>query len=344
VSTRGKVSVSTANTSTLQKRLEAIWYEGAAGKHWLYPLEALYKALARLDRWVKTKQSVEHPVPVIVVGNISVGGTGKTPLVVYLCELLKNAGYTPGIITRGYGGKNTDWPVLVDKYSDPAMCGDEPALMAQRTGVAVIAGPDRNQDIEQLLNNHKVDVVISDDGLQHYRLQRDIEIVVIDGARGLGNERCLPAGPLREPASRLDSCDFVVFNEATPDAGYSMQLVAANVCHLNSDIQQPLSQWKNIKVHAISGIGNPSRFFQTLKAAGVDVVEHHFPDHYQFTKADIVFADDLPVVMTEKDAVKCKQFASCKHWYVPVSATLNDRFQQDILSKLGSIVADTKSA
>jgi len=335
-------NASTSNTSALQERLESIWYEGAAGKQWLYPFEALYKALARLDRWIKKKQAIKHPVPIIVVGNISVGGTGKTPLVVYLCHLLRNAGYSPGIITRGYGGKNTDWPVLVDENSSPVEYGDEPVLMAQRTGVAVVAGPDRNKDVELLLKNHNVDVVISDDGLQHYRLERDIEIAVIDGTRGLGNERCLPAGPLREPASRLDACDFAVSNEATPAAKHNMQLKAQSVHRLNSAIQQPLSQWKGMQVHAVTGIGNPSRFFLTLHNAGLDIIEHRFPDHYQFQKTDITFLDNLPVVMTEKDAVKCRQFASGGHWYVPVSAELNDHFDQELLSKLASVTATNR--
>lgn len=336
MSPQRKDIASTANTSALHRRLESIWYKGARGKQWLYPLEALYKTLARLDRWIKKKQAIKHPVPIIVVGNISVGGTGKTPLVIYLCELLKNAGYSPGIITRGYGGKNTQWPVLVDKNSSPVKCGDEPVLMAQRTGVPVMAGPDRNKNVEQLLNNNKIDVVISDDGLQHYRLMRDIEIVVIDQARGLGNERCLPAGPLREPASRLDSCDFVVMNEANPAGEYSMQLEASSAHSLNSAIQQPLSHWKGVEVHAVTGIGNPARFFLTLKSAGLDVIEHSFPDHHPFEAEDIVFADDLPVLMTEKDAVKCRQFATDQHWVVPVSAALNDRFDQNLLSKLAA--------
>ena len=343
MSSKSKQSTVVSNTSALQKRLEAIWYDGAPGKQWLYPFETLYKALAHLDRRIKQKQAIEHPVPIIVVGNISVGGTGKTPLVIYLCELFIKAGYTPGIITRGYGGKNTVWPVLVTKNSNPVECGDEPVLMAQRTGVNVVAGPDRNKDIEQLLQNGEVDVVISDDGLQHYRLKRDIEIVVIDQLRGLGNKRCLPAGPLREPAKRLDTCDFVVSNETVRTADYSMQLKAQSVCRLNSTIQQPLSTWKGTTVHAVTGIGNPSRFFHTLKSAGLDVIEHQFPDHYQFKGADIIFADDFPVVMTEKGAVKCVRFAveaaSEKHWYVPVSAELNDRFDQDLLSKLASVAA-----
>jgi len=333
-------SNATAQTSFLQQRLESIWYEGGAGKQLLYPLELLYRTLAYLDGSIKKAQSVKHPISVIVVGNISVGGTGKTPLVVYLCELLKEAGYSPGIITRGYGGKSTHWPAVVNADSSPVDFGDEPVLMARRTNVPVVAGPNRNHDIETLLAQTDVDVVISDDGLQHYRLQRDIEIAVIDQVRGLGNQRCLPAGPLREPAKRLKQCDFVVMHELEPAADYSMQLKAQFVHRLNSDIQQPLPDWQARTVHAVTGIGNPARFFQMLKSFGLDVIEHSFPDHYQFSESDIVFEDELTVVMTEKDAVKCRAFAADQHWFVPVSAVLNQRFSQDLLAKLKIIAAE----
>ncbi|MGB1310255.1 MAG: tetraacyldisaccharide 4'-kinase [Leucothrix sp.] len=325
--------------SQWQRCLEAIWYNGAPGKQCLYPLEAVYKTLARFDRYTKLKQSIEHPVPIIVVGNISVGGTGKTPLVIYLCDLLIRAGYSPGIITRGYGGRATSWPVAVESSSCPADVGDEPVLMAQRTAVPVVAGPNRNEDVAYLLKHHNIDVVVSDDGLQHYRLQRDIEIVVIDQSRGLGNQRCLPAGPLREPASRLQHCDFVVANETVPAAPYSMQLNVQHLRHLNSGDQQPLSDWEGLAIHAVTGIGNPQRFYHVLKAAGLRVIEHSFPDHHPFGVTDITFADGLPILMTEKDAVKCREFATNQHWYVPVSATLNTDFDKQLLAKLAVVAA-----
>ena len=331
---------SSEKTSWLQQRLESIWYSGAPGKYFLYPLEFIYKALARLDRVIKTKQMVGHPIPIIVVGNISVGGTGKTPLVIYLCEQLKKAGYSPGIITRGYGGKSTVWPALVVRDSNPTDYGDEPVLMAKRADVPVVAGANRNQDIDKLLKNGGVDVVISDDGLQHYALQRDIEIAVIDKARGLGNQRCLPAGPLREPPSRLEDCDFVVINEPMPVSEYSMQLVATQVCNLKTLIKQPLLDWEGLTVHAVTGIGNPTRFFDTLESSGIKVIEHRFPDHHPFCEADITFSDGLPVVMTEKDAVKCELFATDQHWSMPIDAKLNDLFMQNLLVLLESVNAE----
>lgn len=327
-----KQQPSQQNTPWLQRVLENIWYRGASGTFLLKPLESIYRLLAYLNKRSGLKQQVDHTVPVIVVGNISVGGTGKTPLVVYLAELLLKAGYKPGIITRGYGGNSSVWPVQVNSDSDPQVYGDEPVLMAQRSGVAVVAGPDRNADVATLLKQNDVNIVISDDGLQHYKLKRDIEIVVIDGERGLGNENCLPAGPLREPKSRLSSCDFVIINETVASAEYSMQLCAKQIHRLNSQFQQPLSEWQGREIHAVTGIGNPPRFFEMLESFGLTIKRHAFPDHHAFSRADIEFADENPVVMTEKDAVKCRSFARDYHWYIPVSASVSSAFGENLLA------------
>ncbi|WP_245929705.1 tetraacyldisaccharide 4'-kinase [Leucothrix pacifica] len=328
------------NTSWLQRILETIWYQGGSGAYLLKPLEALYRLLARLDKHFSLNKQVNHFVPVIVVGNISVGGTGKTPLVIYLAHLLKEAGYRPGIITRGYGGSASHWPLLVEADGDASLYGDEPVLMAQRSGVPVVAGPDRNADVDALLQPGNIDIVISDDGLQHYRLKRDIEIVVIDGERGLGNEYCLPAGPLREPKSRLASCDFVIFNEPEPHSELSMQLQATLIRRLNSDLKQPLSDWKGRHIHAVTGIGNPLRFFNMLEESGLMVTRHSFPDHHAFSQADVDFADEIPVVMTEKDAVKCRGFAKDNHWFVPVTAIVTSAFAENLLARINEIKSD----
>ena len=324
-------------TPWLQQKLEHIWYQGGSGAFLLKPLESIYRLLAFLDKRSSLAKQIVHSVPVIVVGNISVGGTGKTPLVIYVAKLLQEAGYKPGIVTRGYGGKTTDWPVLVNPDSNPSDFGDEPVLMAQRSHVPVVAGPDRNADIETILKHNKVNIIISDDGLQHYRLKRDIEVAVIDGERGLGNQYCLPAGPLREPPVRLKQCDFVVVNELFAEAEYSMQLCADQIHRLNSEYQQPLSQWQGSRVHAVTGIGNPARFFRMLEQLGLDVIHHAFPDHHAFSFGDIDFADDFPVLMTEKDAVKCRSFAKDHHWFIPVSASVNKEFTTELLALIQKI-------
>jgi tetraacyldisaccharide 4'-kinase len=332
--THPSISTKPTNTSRLQRILESIWYEGAAGAWLLWPLEALFRLAAKWNRSKQLSKQIPHPVPIIIVGNISVGGTGKTPMVIYLVELLKSAGYSPGIITRGYGGKATQWPAEVTPNADPALYGDEPVLMARRAGVPVIVGPERNESVDLMLQTHSVDIIISDDGLQHYRLKRDIEIVLIDAARGLGNKHCLPAGPLREPASRLDECDFVVMHEAEPSAELSMQLATGDLYNLKTGAQQPLSTYKGMTVHAVTGIGNPPRFFRMLRGFGLTVIEHAFPDHHRFSLADIEFADEIPVLMTEKDAVKCKAFATADHWVVPVTATVSSVFGERLLARL----------
>lgn len=329
-------------TSWLQRTLEKVWYQGGKGAFLLRPLEAVYRFLAIINKRVSLSKQVNHQVPVVVVGNISVGGTGKTPLVIYLADLLQEAGYKPGIITRGYGGLSQQWPANVEAHSDTVLYGDEPVLMAQRSGVPVVAGPDRNDDIDTLLKQHDVNIVISDDGLQHYKLKRDIEIVVIDGARGLGNQYCLPAGPLREPLSRLSRCDFVVVNEAKPAATISMQLVCDRGCHLKTNHQQPLSEWRGKHIHAVTGIGNPDRFFDMLEDLGFHCIKHAFPDHHAFSFADIDFGDDFPVIMTEKDAVKCRAFADDHHWFIPVSATVSKVFANDLLAQIRNIECENK--
>ncbi|MCL4168831.1 UNVERIFIED_CONTAM: hypothetical protein GTU68_038165 [Idotea baltica] len=206
--------------------------------------------------------------------------------------------------------------------------------MAQRTDVPVVAGPDRNADVEFLVSNTDVNIVISDDGLQHYRLKRDIEIVLIDGERQLGNQRCLPAGPLREPVSRLAECDFVIVNEQSPQAQYSMKLLAESAKGLISQELLPLSEWCGREVHAVTGIGNPQRFFTLLKSLGIIIIEHSFPDHHAFSQVDVDFGDELPVMMTEKDAVKCKAFAQSFHWVVPVTAKVSGPLFSELLEKI----------
>ena len=322
---------------SLADSLARRWYDGSPRPWLLRPLTWLYRAVvavrARLYRhgWLAS----EHlPVPVLVVGNITLGGTGKTPLVIALVEHLHRQGWHPGVVSRGYGGTQ-ETPALLPDIPDPTCFGDEPCLIRRRTGVPVAVGRDRPA-AAQLLLEAGCNIVIADDGLQHYRLQRDIEICVIDGERRLGNGLMLPCGPLREPPSRLQRVDFRVCNGGEADAGeVSMQLTGDRAWHLrDSEREQPLPAFADRPVHAIAGIGNPARFFDSLRAQGLKVIEHPFPDHHAYVRDDFDFGDDLPVLMTEKDAVKCVGFAHDRCWSVPVIAVLPDTFFHQVTQHL----------
>jgi tetraacyldisaccharide 4'-kinase len=303
--------------------LNRIWYDRPAPPWWLIPLSLTYGAASGTRRFLyarRLRRSVRLCRPVIVVGNLTVGGTGKTPLVCWLAARLVERGFQPGIVTRGYGG-SLRGVRLVKASDDPAVMGDEPILLARRTGVPVAAGRDRPA-AAQLLVDSGCDVVVSDDGLQHYALSRDCEIVVIDGDRRFGNGWLLPAGPLREGRARLGEADAVVVNggRALLDGALSMRLEARSAVALNGERTRPLPTFAGLQVHAVAGIGHPERFFNMLRAHGIEVIGHALPDHARLTPADVDFPDSKPVLMTEKDAVKCRHAADDRHWYVPVSA------------------------
>jgi len=335
---------SNQQTSKLQQWLENIWYHNGSGKFLLMPLTALYCAINSFQRFKNSNNKTELPCPVIVVGNITVGGTGKTPLTIYIVKLLQKAGYKPAIITRGYGGKAKIWPQSVTAESDPQLVGDEAVLMASRTQVPVYAGADRLQSIEALIKAHNCDVIISDDGMQHYKLPRDIQIAVLDGARMLGNGWCLPAGPLRERKQRLDACELLVVNGEVSDnrkddlqvmAFFTMNLHGITLTNLVTREQLELDTFSQKTVHAVTGIGNPQRFFDALeKQGGLQLKTHSFPDHHDFIEVDLQFGDDLPVIMTEKDAVKCQKFSKTNFWSLPVTAELDKTFKEALLSLL----------
>lgn len=300
----------------LERWLLNVWYgNDRLGKYLLLPLTGLFCVLASWRRWQHKRQQVKHPVPVIVVGNISVGGTGKTPLVIWLVERLREAGFKPGVVSRGYQRQGND-------------LGDEPTLIKQRTQVPMAIGSDRNQAIASLLQEYACDMVIADDGLQHYRMGRDVEICVVDGQRRFGNGFCLPAGPLREPVSRLQSCDFVVVN------GDTMQMRGDTLVNLATDQAQPLTAWAGKIVHVVTGIGNPQRFLYTLELAGLQVIPHLYPDHYAFTGTELGFSDTHPIIMTEKDAVKCRPFAGHNAWYLPIEAVPDEALAHALLTRL----------
>lgn len=320
------------------KRLEHYWYSLNPVSLALWPLGLLFCTIA-LVRGLSYRRgllkSYSAGVPVIVVGNLTVGGSGKTPLVIRLIELLQEAGHRPGIVSRGYKGRAGDWPRAVSPHSDPHEVGDEPVLLARRCDCPVMVGPDRVAAARALLKTHHCDVIVSDDGLQHYRLKRDLEIVVIDGNRRLGNGFCLPAGPLREPSWRLRGVDFVVGNGAAQEGEYLMTLAGERAINLtDSSISCSLAGFRGVLVHAIAGIGDPPRFFRYLRDRGIRTVEHPFPDHHPFVAADLEFGDELPVLMTEKDAVKCQRLAPEGCWYVPVEARLDTDLERRFLVRV----------
>lgn len=326
------------------RNLEYYWYNKGGITLLLLPLSWLFCAIAILRRLlyrIGVLKVHRLPVPVIIVGNISVGGTGKTPLVTWLVELLRTQGYTPGIVSRGYGGGASHWPQQVRADSDPRMVGDEAVLLSRRTACPMAVGPNRVDAAEALLSYTDCDIIVADDGLQHYALGRDIEIVVIDGVRRFGNQHCLPAGPLREPLGRMKTVDLVVTNGVAGAREYHMELVPTRMHNLaSSNKNMSLDQLTGKTVHAIAGIGNPDRFFQQLESHGLTVIEHPFPDHHPFEAKDIDFSDDIPVLMTEKDAVKCQSFAKDKHWSVPVDAKLDERMMPLMMRLLKQLETD----
>lgn len=274
-------------------------------------------------------------VPVIVVGNISVGGTGKTPLVAWLGRFLTSQGVRPAIICRGYGGTAKTWPQQVRVDSDPVVVGEESVLLARRSGCPVTAGPDRAAAVRALLEHTDCNLIISDDGLQHFRLARDLEIAVVDGVRRHGNGRCLPAGPLRERISTLSQFDILVTTEGAKRGEFELRLVPSALRRVLEDREQrSLNDFKGSSVHAVCGIGHPARFFRLVESHGIMVIRHEFADHHPFEPDEIRFDDGLPVLMTEKDAIKCRRFAGPEHWYVPVDAQPHRLFGDRVLTLL----------
>lgn len=329
--------------------IEKVWFKKHSAKYWLVPLLLpltllfyLVSAIRRFCYRANILQSCQIAKPVIVVGNIGVGGNGKTPVVLHLIELTKSLGLTPGVISRGYGGKVDTYPYLLDDNSTSDQAGDEPILIYQRYHIPVVVGSDRIASAEKLIEQG-CDIIISDDGLQHYRLKRDIELIIIDGKRLFGNGLLLPAGPLREGLWRLSSADFLIYNgnsdsleKNTANNALSMELSATTVIHLLTGKQVPItdfiSQYQS--VNAIAGIGDPDRFFSSLDGLGFDIVDKRgFIDHKNFTLDDLEqFKINLPLLMTEKDAVKCQGFAQENWWYMPVDAQLSEQDNHRLLS------------
>ena len=319
------------------------WQRITAVSVLLYPLSLVFRLVVALRRFAfraSLLRSSRLSVPVIVVGNITVGGTGKTPLVIWLASFLTREGFRPGIVSRGYGS-GSDAARRVTRDADASSVGDEPLLLARRTGCPMWIGKDRAAAAKALLRSDPAcNVIVSDDGLQHYALARDLEIAVIDGTRGLGNRLMLPAGSLREPPSRLRSVDAVVVNgddcPGFPDSPAIAMKLEGREFHnlLNPDHIVDASRFYNQRLHAVAGIGNPQRFFDHLAALGLRFEAHAFPDHHPYSAQDLAFAHADAVLMTEKDAVKCAAFAAETYWFLRVDAVPQSELGALLLQKL----------
>lgn len=321
--------------------LTSIWYRKSLHPiaMLLLPFAWMFGACVAIRRWLYRLgvfKTWYFKVPVIVVGNITVGGTGKTPFVIGLVKLLQSQGYRPGIVSRGVGGEQHAHPHWVKPNDSAKSVGDEALLLLQNSHCPIVICVDRVAAVRELLQRSNCNVVISDDGLQHYRLGRALEIVMVDGVRRFGNSRLLPAGPLREPPSRLHMADCVVVNgDENEFDEYTMSLEQdefVSVMHPQQRIHG--SEFSGTTVHAIAGIGHPERFFRMLKNAGINLITHSFPDHHLYQARELDFSDDLNVIMTEKDAVKCGSLVDERYWYLRITAKMNQKLEQTLLMKL----------
>jgi len=332
----------------LEGVVNRIWYGKSRAYMLLIPFSWLFALLAAMRRKGYSSgllNSYGVPVPVIVVGNITVGGTGKTPVTLWLAKVLQSKGMQPAIISRGYGGKTGNSTVQVFADSDPGIVGDEALLLAKGSGCPVFVDANRVEAAEHAVNGG-ADVIISDDGLQHYRLRRDVEIVVIDGSRGMGNGHLLPAGPLRERQRRLKTVDRILIQQedgqARPHYGNRafdirttrFTLAGETLYKINDEATLALKELANQSVHAVAGIANPERFFRQLERHGLKVIPHPMPDHAEISAQDVRFDDSLAVVVTEKDAVKCKAIAHDHLWYLPVDLEISDDQEMEWIGHL----------
>jgi tetraacyldisaccharide 4'-kinase len=339
-----------------QKRIHRVWYDGSGWYIALLPFAGLYWLVISLRRLLyragilRTKKA---GVPVIVVGNITAGGTGKTPTTVWLARALHDRGFSPGVVSRGYGGSKSGASMRVDAESDPAVVGDEPVLIAMRAACPVVVDANRVRAAAMLVEDG-ADLIIADDGLQHYALHRDYEVCVVDGSRGIGNGLLLPAGPMRETLRRIEIVDQVIVNgRLSQDAdklptgmqnAIEFQLVATEVCRQNGSLTRSIDRFSGTTVHAVAAIGNPVRFFDLLRGHGIQVIEHAFADHATLDSGKLDFADDFDILMTEKDAVKFPRRVSDRFWYVPVDMEIDPVIVGPWLQQVESRMRQTADA
>lgn len=316
----------------------SFWHRKSIFTYVLLPFSWLFQLICIVRRWYYSRnRQQDFQVPIIIVGNISLGGTGKTPLVGWLVHFLQNQGFNPGIVMRGYGGQGK--LIAVNSLSDAKVVGDEALLLVRKCNCPIVIGRDRTQAVKTLLaQSPQVDLVICDDGLQHYALERDLEIAVIDGKRRFGNGYCLPAGPLRESPQRLKQVDFVVTNGEPHKDEWEMTTALSSKAYRVSQSEhgRSLDDFRGQTVHAVAGIGNPERFFLMLQAKGINIIKHCFDDHHFFSGSDLRFQDNLPILMTEKDAVKCSSFAPSEAWFIPLEVHMPEAFSILLLRRINS--------
>ena len=326
----------------LETLIEKVWYSKNIFSLLLSPLSLIYISIIYLRYTLYQLGLISITkinVPTIVIGNIVAGGTGKTPLVIWLAKHFKDKGFLPGIVSRGYGGTYLSNIELVKPTSNPLLVGDEPVIIARNTNCPVVVAKIRAKGAKELVEKYNCNIILCDDGMQHYSLARDIEIAVIDGQRRFGNNYCFPAGPLREPKSRIFKADLIVSKYNARTCEHKMDYTYHQLVSLNELSKTiPISDLHGMTVHAIAGINNPDHFFSYLRSHKLELIIHKFPDHYSYTEDDVKFDDNFPVVMTEKDAVKCLNYSSDKHWYIPISAELSKSFVCDLDKLMGKII------
>ena len=328
--------------------IEQSWYQKRLWLWLLWPISLITKFAAKKRREKFLSQpalSWNSEAPIVVVGNLVVGGTGKTPIVIWLTKLLERNGYKPGVVSRGYGGSSPKNPIIVNNETSVSISGDEPLIIFQNTQRPVCISSNRISAVNKLLKETDTNIIISDDGLQHYKMNRDLEIVVFDGNRGIGNGLCLPAGPLREPLERLEEADFMVSSSKytqlnTKHKNYLMNYQPIEWVRISDNKRFAADSWLLSKnVHAVAGIGNPAKFYKTLSNLGLNPIPHSFPDHYQFVEEDLEFGDSLPIIMTEKDAARCLELDNKNIWYLSIEATFEDKeFEREVLNKIKTVL------
>lgn len=330
-------------------RVQRLWYSDRRPLWPLWPLGWLYWRIAARRRRHLQGHQKSLDVPVIVVGNITAGGTGKSPLTSWLANWLRGQGWRPVILSRGYGAHSADQPVLVDDNSQPDQVGDEPLMLLHSAGCPVVVDRDRLRAAQWVQSRDLGDILLCDDGLQHYRLPRDIELAVFDGSRGIGNGAPIPVGPLREPVERLAEVDFVVTNgepgNRVPDhpRRFRMELEPVSLSHLQTGQLQPLNWLQGRHVKAVAGIGHPARFFATLERLGAVVDGHGYPDHHRYRAADLL-PGPVPVIMTAKDAVKVRGLGHDQCWVLTVEARLPDDFRKALSQRLETLSTGRRRA